>query len=89
MTQSSPSSCDYWGNEDLNPAVLNELAIFEANQVTSTSRLVGQRSPSETMPPLSTNPESKDSFDPFNIDIQDLQGLDAATEDYRWKEVAA
>ena len=89
MTQSSPSSCDYWGDEDLNPAVLDELAVFEANQVASTSRLVGRRSPSETMPPLSTNPESEDSFDPFNVDIQDLRGLDAATEDYRRKEAAA
>lgn len=83
---SSPSSTDYWGNEDLDPAVLDELAVIEANQVASTSRSVGQRSPSETMPP---NPEFDDSFDPFNVDIQDLQGLDAATEDYRRKEAAA
>jgi hypothetical protein len=86
---SSPSSCDYWGDEDLSPAVLDELAVFEANQVASTSRLVGRRSPFETMPPLSTNPESDDSFDPFNVDMQNLQGLDAATEDYRRKEAAA
>jgi ATP-dependent DNA helicase MPH1 len=80
---SSPSN--YWGDEDLNSAVLNELAVIEATQVASTSRSVVQR----TMPPLSTNPESDDVFDLFNVDIQDLQELDAAIEDdYRRKQAA-
>ena len=85
---SSPSS--YWGDEDLNSAVLNELAVIEATQVASRSRPVVRRSPSKTMPPLFTAPDSDDVFDlTFDVDIQDLQELDAAIEkDYRRKEAA-
>jgi len=85
---SSPNS--YWGDEELNSAVLNELAVIEATQVASTSRPVVRRSPSKTVPPLFTNPDSDDLFDlTFNVDVQDLQELDAAIEkDYRRKGAA-
>ena len=87
VIMSSPNS--YWGDEELNSAVLNELAVIEATQVASTSRPLVRRSPSKTMPPFA-NPDSDDIFDlTFNVDIQDLQELDAAIEkDYRRKEAA-
>lgn len=82
---SSPS--DYWGDEDLNSAVLNELAVIEATQVASTSRPAVRRSPPRTMPP---NQDSDDVFDlTFDVDVQDLRELDAAIEnDYRRKGAA-
>lgn len=82
---SSPNS--YWGDEDLNSAVLSELAVIEATQVASTSRPVVRRSPPKTMPP---NQDSDDVFDlTFDVDIQDLRELDAAIEnDYRRKGAA-
>jgi ATP-dependent DNA helicase MPH1 len=85
---SSPSS--YWGDEDLNSAVLNELDVIEATQVASTSRPVVRRTPPKTMPPPFTNPDSDDVFDlTFDVDIQDLRELDAAIEkDYRRKGAA-
>jgi hypothetical protein len=40
--------------------------------------------------PLSTNPEYDDFFEPLNLDIEDLQELDARIEnDYRRKGGAA
>jgi len=76
---SSPNS--YWGDEELNSAVLNELAVFEATQIASTSKPVVRRSPSKTGPPPFTNADSDDLFDlTFNVDVQDLQELDAAIE---------
>ena len=85
---SSPNS--YWGDEELNSAVLNELAVIEATQVASTSRPLARRSPSKTVPPPFTNPDSDDIFDlTFNVDMQDLQELDAAIEkDYTRKGAA-
>ncbi|KAH8992001.1 P-loop containing nucleoside triphosphate hydrolase protein [Lactarius akahatsu] len=80
---SSPNS--YWGDEELNSAVLNELAVIEATQIASTSRPV-VRSPPKTVPPLAKQ-DSDDLFDlAFDVDAQDLQELDAAIEkDYRRK----
>ncbi|KAH8998735.1 P-loop containing nucleoside triphosphate hydrolase protein [Lactarius hatsudake] len=80
---SSPNS--YWGDEELNSAVLNELAAIEATQIASTSRPV-VRSPPKTVPPLAKQ-DSDDLFDlTFDVDVQDLQELDAAIEkDYRRK----
>ena len=82
---SSPSY--YWGEEEINSAVLNELAAFEASQVASTSK-PAVRKPSESsnqVPPSLTVADSDDSFDfTFDIGAQDLQSLDAAIErDYR------
>ena len=81
---SSPNS--YWVDEELNSAVLNELAVIEATQVASTSRPLVRTSPSTTVPSFA-NPGSDDIFDlTFNVDIQDLQELDVAIEnDYRRK----
>ncbi|KAH9006014.1 P-loop containing nucleoside triphosphate hydrolase protein [Lactarius hatsudake] len=80
---SSPNS--YWGDEELNSAVLNELAAIEATQIASTSRPV-VRSPPKTVPPFAKQ-DSDDLFDlTFDVDLQDLQELDAAIEkDYRRK----
>ncbi|KAH9057001.1 hypothetical protein EDB87DRAFT_1833399 [Lactarius vividus] len=84
---SSPNS--YWGDEELNSAVLNELAVIEATQIASTSRPV-VRSPPKTVPPLTTL-DSDDLFDfTFDVGVQDLQELDAAIEnDYRRKAAPA
>ena len=86
---SSPNS--YWGDEELNSAVLNELAVIDATQVASTSRPLVRRSPSKAVPPHFANPDSDDIFDlTFNVGIQDLQELDAAIEkDYRRKGAAS
>ncbi|KAH9075821.1 P-loop containing nucleoside triphosphate hydrolase protein [Lactarius deliciosus] len=74
---SSPNS--YWGDEELNSAVLNELAVIEATQIASTSRPV-VRSPPKTVPPLAKQ-DSDDLFDlTFDVDAQGLQELDAAIE---------
>ncbi|KAH9049465.1 hypothetical protein EDB84DRAFT_1649374, partial [Lactarius hengduanensis] len=72
-------------DEELNSAVLNELAVIEATQIASTSRPV-VRSPPKTVPPLAKQ-DSDDLFDlTFDVDAQDLQKLDAAIEkDYRRK----
>ncbi|KAI9445432.1 P-loop containing nucleoside triphosphate hydrolase protein [Lactarius indigo] len=85
---SSPNS--YWGDEELNSAVLNELAVIEATQIASTSRPV-LRSPPKTVPPPLTNLDSDDLFDlTFDVGVQDLQELDAAIEkDYRRKAAPA
>jgi ATP-dependent DNA helicase MPH1 len=82
---SSPSG--YWDDEELNSAVLNELAVIEASQVASTSKQIIRKSesPSKTVPPPLTVADSDDLFDlTFDVDVQDLQQLDAAIEkDYR------
>jgi ATP-dependent DNA helicase MPH1 len=78
---SSPSR--YWDDEELNSAVLNELAAIEADQVASTSKPT-VRKPSPI--PL-TVADSDDLFDlTFDLDVQELERLDAAIEnDYRRK----
>ena len=80
---SSPNG--YWDDEELNSAVLYELAAIEASQVASTSKPVVRKSPSNTMPPPLTVADSDDMFDlTFDVGVQDLQKLDAAIEkDYR------
>jgi ATP-dependent DNA helicase MPH1 len=82
---SSPSR--YWDDDELNSAVLNGLAAIEASQVASTSKQIicKSKSPSKTMPPSLTVADSDDLFDlTFDVDVQDLQQLDAAIEsDYK------
>jgi ATP-dependent DNA helicase MPH1 len=80
---SSPSS--YWDDEELNSAVLNELAAIEATQVASTSKPVVRKPSSNSVAPPLTAADSDDLFDfSFDVGVQDLQRLDAAIErDYR------
>jgi ATP-dependent DNA helicase MPH1 len=80
---SSPSH--YWDDEELNSAVLNELAAIEASQVASTSKpTIRKPSPNLGPTPL-TVADSDDLFDvTFDLDVQELEKLDAAIEnDYR------
>jgi ATP-dependent DNA helicase MPH1 len=82
---SSPSH--YWDDEELNSAVLNELAAIESGQVASTSKpTVRKPSPNLGPTPL-TVADSDDLFDlTFDLDVQELEILDAAIEnDYRRK----
>jgi ATP-dependent DNA helicase MPH1 len=78
---SSPSN--YWDGEELNSAVLNELAVIEASQAVSISKPIVRKSPPNTVPtplPL-TAADSDDLFDlTFDVGLQDLQNLDAAIE---------
>ena len=86
MSSSSPSR--YWDDEELNTAVLNELAAIDPPQVASTSKPT-VRKPSS--PDLEVTPlfvaDSDDLYDlTFDLGAQDLQSLDAAIEkDYRRK----
>lgn len=85
---SSPSH--YWDDEELNSAVLNELAAIEAGQVASTSKpTVRKPSPNLRPTPL-TGANSDDLFDlTFDLDVQELEMLDAAIEnDYKQKAVS-
>jgi ATP-dependent DNA helicase MPH1 len=80
---SSPSH--YWDDEELNSAVLDELAAIEASQVASTSKpTVRKPSPDLGPTPLAIA-DSDDLFDlTFDLDVQELEMLDAAIEnDYR------
>lgn len=82
---SSPSH--YWDDEELNSAVLNELAAIETSQVASTSKpTVRKPSPDLGPTPLAIA-DSDDLFDlTFDLDVQELEMLDAAIEnDYRRK----
>ncbi|KAH9038090.1 hypothetical protein EDB85DRAFT_1934336 [Lactarius pseudohatsudake] len=90
------NSPDCYGDLELDPAALNELAVFEATQIASTSSTssptqtipVDQRSASNKEAPL-TDPDvdsdSNELFDPtFNPSTQDMEKLDAAiVEKYR------
>lgn len=80
MSSSSPSR--YWDDEELNTAVLNELAVIDPPQVASTSKPTVRKPSSET--PL-TVADSDDLYDlTFDVGVQDLQRLDAAIEkDYK------
>jgi len=82
---SSPSR--YWDDDEINPAVLNELAAIEASQVASTSNPVVRKPSVNVVPPPLTAADSDDLFDlSFDVGVQDLQRLDAAIEqDYRRK----
>lgn len=82
---SSPSH--YWDDDELNSAVLNELAAIEASQVASTSKPVVRKPLVNDVPPPLTAADSDDLFDfSFDVGVQDLQRLDAAIEqDYRRK----
>jgi ATP-dependent DNA helicase MPH1 len=82
---SSPSR--YWDDEELNFAVLNELAAIDPPQVASTSKpTVRKPSPALRPTPLTVG-DSDDLYDlTFDVGVQDLQRLDAAIEkDYRKK----
>jgi len=82
---SSPSG--YWDDDEINPAVLNELAAIEASQVASTSKPMVRKPSANLVPPPLTVADSDDLFDlSFDVGVQDLQMLDAAIErDYRQK----
>jgi ATP-dependent DNA helicase MPH1 len=82
---SSPSR--YWDDEELNSAVLNELAAIEAGQVASTSKPTDRRPSPDLGPTPLTVADSDDLFDlTFDLDVQELEILDAAIEnDYRRK----
>jgi ATP-dependent DNA helicase MPH1 len=82
---SSPS--DYWDDEELNSAVLSELAAIEATQVASTSKPIVRKPSVKLVPPPLTVADSDDLFDlSFDVGVQDLQRLDAAIEkDYSRK----
>jgi ATP-dependent DNA helicase MPH1 len=82
---SSPSR--YWGDEELNSAVLNELAAIEAGQVASTSKPTIRKPSPDLGPTPLTVADSDDLFDlMFDLDVQELEMLDAAIEnDYRRK----
>ena len=85
MSSSSPSR--YWDDEELNTAVLNELAAIDPPKVASTSKpTVRKPSPDLEATPLFV-PDSDDLYDlTFDLGAQDLQTLDAAIEkDYRRK----
>jgi ATP-dependent DNA helicase MPH1 len=85
---SSPSH--YWDDDDINSAVLNELAAFEATQVASTSKPIVRKPSANFGPPLAVA-DSDDLFDlTFDVGVQDLQRLDAAIErDYKRKAATA
>ena len=80
---SSPSH--YWDDEELNSAVLNELAAIEAGQVASTSKPTVRKPSPDLRPTPLTVADSDDLFDlTFDLDVQELERLDAAIEnDYR------
>ena len=82
---SSPSH--YWDDEELNSAVLNELAAIEVGQVASTSKPTVRKPSPELGPTPLTVADSDDLFDlTFDLDVQELEMLDAAIEnDYRRK----
>ncbi|KAI0286801.1 hypothetical protein BGY98DRAFT_929898 [Russula aff. rugulosa BPL654] len=82
---SSPSH--YWDDEELNSAVLNELAAIEASQVASTSKTTVRKPSPDLGPTPLTVADSDDLFDlTFDLDVQELEKLDAAIEDdYRQK----
>jgi ATP-dependent DNA helicase MPH1 len=82
---SSPSH--YWDDNELNSAVLNELAAFEASQVASTSKPTIRKPSANSVPPPLIAEDSDDLFDlSFDVGVQDLQRLDAAIErDYQRK----
>jgi ATP-dependent DNA helicase MPH1 len=82
---SSPSR--YWDDEELNSAVLNELTAIEASQVASTSKLTVRKPSPDLGPTPLTVVDSDDLFDlTFDLDVQELEMLDAAIEnDYRRK----
>lgn len=82
---SSPSH--YWDDEELNTAVLNELAAIEAGQVASTSKPTVRKPSPDLRPTPLTVADSDDLFDlTFDLDVQELEILDAAIEnDYRRK----
>ena len=84
-TMSSPSR--YWDDDELNSAVLNELAAIDTLQVASTSKPLVRKPSSDLEPTPLTVPDSDDLFDlTFDVGVQDLQRLDAAIEkDYRRK----
>ena len=80
---SSPSH--YWDDEEFNSAVLNELAAVEASQVASTSKTTVRKPSPDLGPTPLTVADSDDLFDlTFDLDVQQLEMLDAAIEnDYR------
>ena len=82
---SSPSH--YWDDEELNSAVLNELAAIEASQVASTSKTTVRKPSPDLGPTPLTVADSDDLFDlTFDLDVRELEKLDAAIEDdYRQK----
>lgn len=82
---SSPSR--YWDDDEINSAVLNELAAIEASQVASTSKPVVRKPSFNVVQPPLTAADSDDLFDfSFDVGVQDLQRLDAAIEqDYKRK----
>jgi ATP-dependent DNA helicase MPH1 len=82
---SSPSR--YWDDEELNSAVLNELAAIEPSQVASTSKPTVRKPSPDLGPTPLTVADSDDLFDlTFDLDVQELEMLDAAIEnDYRRK----
>ncbi|KAI0271516.1 hypothetical protein BC834DRAFT_859979 [Gloeopeniophorella convolvens] len=80
---SSPDA--YWGDDDLNSAILTGLAAFEANHAASTSR----RTPEPASAPAPARPppqplaaaDSDDFFDlTLDFDASDLKQLDDAIE---------
>jgi ATP-dependent DNA helicase MPH1 len=82
---SSPSR--YWDDEELNSAVLNELAAIDPPQVASTSKPTVRKPSPDLGPTPLTVADSDDLYDlTFDVGVQDLQMLDAAIErDYRRK----
>jgi ATP-dependent DNA helicase MPH1 len=82
---SSPSR--YWDDEELNSAMLNELAATDIPQVASTSKPTVRKPSSDLGPTPLTVADSDDLYDlSFDVGVQDLQRLDAAIEkDYRRK----
>ena len=82
---SSPSH--YWDDEELNSAVLNELAAIETSQVASTSKPTVRKPSPDLRPTPLAIADSDDLFDlTFDLDVQELEMLDAAIEnDYRRK----
>jgi ATP-dependent DNA helicase MPH1 len=80
---SSPSR--YWDDEELNSAVLNELAAIDTPQVASTSKPTVRKPSSDLGPTPLSVADSDDLYDlTFDVGVQDLQRLDAAIErDYR------
>lgn len=85
MSSSSPSR--YWDDEELNTAVLNELAVIDPPQVASTSKQTVRKPSLDLEATPLTVADSDDLYDlTFDVGVQDLQRLDAAIEkDYRQK----